>query len=93
MFCQNCGTALRNGVHFCTNCGSVQTMMTPDQPRTESPFAAKVLAAAKKEGASPTFLVAAIFLTLTLVLNLLSALIPAWNSLRNPIIQSLNEKR
>ena len=28
-----------------------------------------------------------------LVLNLLSALIPAWNSLRNPIIQSLNEKR
>ena len=30
---------------------------------------------------------------LCLVLNLLSALIPAWNSLRNPIIQSLNEKR
>ena len=28
-----------------------------------------------------------------LLLNLLSALIPAWNSLRNPIIQSLNEKR
>ena len=37
-----------------------------------------------------------IFLTaflLCLVLNMLSALIPAWNSLRNPIIQSLNEKR
>lgn len=75
MFCQNCGTALRNGVHFCTNCGSVQTMMTPEQPGTESPFAAKVLAAAKKEGSSPTFLVAAIFLTLTLVLNLLSLLL------------------
>ena len=32
-------------------------------------------------------------LLLCVVLNLLSALIPAWHSLRNPIIQSLNEKR
>ena len=28
-----------------------------------------------------------------MVLNLLSAFIPAWNSLRNPIVKSLNEKR
>ena len=32
-------------------------------------------------------------LLLCVVLNLLSALIPAWHSLRNPIVQSLNEKR
>lgn len=32
-------------------------------------------------------------LLLCLVLNLLSALIPAWSSLRNPIVHSLNEKR
>ena len=38
------------------------------------------------------FIFLAAFL-LCLLLNLLSALIPAWNSLRNPIIQSLNEKR
>lgn len=30
---------------------------------------------------------------LCLILNMLSALIPAWSSLRHPIIQSLNEKR
>lgn len=35
----------------------------------------------------------AIALLVCMVLNLLSALIPAWYSLRNPIIQSLNEKR
>lgn len=32
-------------------------------------------------------------LLLCLLLNLLSALIPAWHSLRNPIVKSLNEKR
>ena len=32
-------------------------------------------------------------LLLCLALNILSALIPAWLSLRHPIIQSLNEKR
>ena len=32
-------------------------------------------------------------LLLCVVLNLLSALIPAWHSLRNPIVNSLNEKR
>lgn len=32
-------------------------------------------------------------LLLCVLLNLFSALIPAWNSLRHPIIQSLNEKR
>ena len=40
---------------------------------------------------APSIFLAAFLLCL--VLNLLSALIPAWNSLRNPIIQSLNEKR
>lgn len=40
---------------------------------------------------APSIFLAAFFFCL--VLNLLSALIPAWNSLRNPIIQSLNEKR
>lgn len=34
-----------------------------------------------------------IALTLCVVLNLLSALFPAWRSLRNPIVHSLNEKR
>ena len=32
-------------------------------------------------------------LALCVVLNLLSALIPAWYSLRKPIVNSLNEKR
>jgi len=32
-------------------------------------------------------------LLLCVVLNLLSALIPAWHSLRNPIVNSLNEKK
>lgn len=32
-------------------------------------------------------------LLLCVLMNLLSALIPAWNSLRHPIIRSLNEKR
>ena len=32
-------------------------------------------------------------LVLCVVLNLLSALIPAWYSLRKPIVNSLNEKR
>lgn len=32
-------------------------------------------------------------LLLCMALNLLSALIPAWHSLRNPIVNSLNEKR
>lgn len=32
-------------------------------------------------------------LLVCMVLNLLSALIPAWLSLRNPIVKSLNEKR
>ena len=53
------------------------------------------------EGVSTTvsgemFFAPSIFLAaflLCLVLNMLSALIPAWSSLRNPIIQSLNEKR
>lgn len=40
---------------------------------------------------APSVFVAA--LLLCVLLNLLSALIPAWNSLRHPIIQSLNEKR
>lgn len=40
---------------------------------------------------APSIFLAAFLLCL--LLNLLSALIPAWNSLRNPIIQSLNEKR
>lgn len=35
----------------------------------------------------------AVALSLCVMLNLLSALIPAWHSLRRPIIQSLNEKR
>lgn len=34
-----------------------------------------------------------IALTLCIILNLLSALVPAWLSLRKPIIQSMNEKR
>lgn len=40
---------------------------------------------------APSVFAAALFLCV--VLNLLSALVPAWHSLRNPIIQSLNEKR
>ena len=32
-------------------------------------------------------------LLVCLLLNMLSALIPAWNSLRHPIVESLNEKR
>ena len=32
-------------------------------------------------------------LLLCVLLNLLSALLPAWNSLRKPIVSSLNEKR
>ena len=40
--------------------------------------------------APSVFLVAFLF---CLVLNMLSALLPAWSSLRHPIIQSLNEKR
>lgn len=40
---------------------------------------------------APSIFLAAFLLCL--VLNMLSALIPAWSSLRNPIIQSLNEKR
>ena len=32
-------------------------------------------------------------LLLCVLLNLLSALIPAWHSLRKPIVSSLNEKR
>lgn len=40
---------------------------------------------------APSVFIAA--LLLCVLLNLLSALIPAWNSLRHPIIQSLNEKR
>lgn len=38
-------------------------------------------------------LVFAIALTICMVLNLLSALIPAWWSLRRPIVSSINEKR
>lgn len=38
-------------------------------------------------------LVFGVALLLCVLLNLLSALIPAWNSLRKPIISSLNEKR
>ena len=34
-----------------------------------------------------------IALLVCLLLNMLSALIPAWNSLRHPIVESLNEKR
>jgi len=34
-----------------------------------------------------------ITLLICLLLNMLSALIPAWNSLRHPIVESLNEKR
>lgn len=40
---------------------------------------------------APTVFAAA--LLLCVILNLLSALIPAWNSLRKPIVNSLNEKR
>lgn len=40
---------------------------------------------------APLVFVAA--LLLCVVLNMLSALVPAWHSLRNPIINSLNEKR
>lgn len=40
---------------------------------------------------APLVFVAA--LLLCVLLNLLSALIPAWNSLRKPIVSSLNEKR
>lgn len=38
-------------------------------------------------------LVFGVALLLCVLLNLLSALVPAWNSLRKPIISSLNEKR
>lgn len=40
---------------------------------------------------APLVFVAA--LSFCVMLNLLSALLPAWHSLRRPIIQSLNEKR
>lgn len=40
---------------------------------------------------APLVFVAA--LVLCVLLNLLSALLPAWHSLRNPIVKSLNEKR
>lgn len=38
-------------------------------------------------------LVFVVALVLCVLLNLLSALLPAWHSLRNPIVKSLNEKR
>lgn len=38
-------------------------------------------------------LVFAAALLLCVVLNMLSALVPAWHSLRHPIVNSLNEKR
>ena len=40
---------------------------------------------------SPTVFISA--LLVCIIINLLSALIPAWNSLRKPIVSSLNEKK
>jgi putative ABC transport system permease protein len=40
---------------------------------------------------SPTIFVSAFLVCV--VLNILSALIPAWLSLRKPIVESMNEKR
>ena len=38
-------------------------------------------------------LIFVIGLVVCIVLNLMAALIPAWLSLRNPIVESMNEKK
>lgn len=67
MFCKDCGAQLNAGSRFCPRCGHAQTI----EPAT---FPDKVRLTAKKVGASPAFLIATIFLTLTLVGQLFSLL-------------------
>ena len=76
MFCKNCGARLNTGSRFCPHCGRAQAVTPPAAPGT---FADKVRATGKKVGASPAFLIATIFFTVTLALHLIS-LLPANNT-------------
>jgi dipicolinate synthase subunit A len=71
MFCKDCGAQLNAGSRFCPRCGHAQITFPPAEPAT---FPDKVRLTAKKVGASPAFLIATIFLTLTLVGQLFSLL-------------------
>lgn len=71
MFCKDCGAQLNTGSRFCPRCGHAQITFPPAEPAT---FPDKVRLTAKKVGASPAFLIATIFLTLTLVGQLFSLL-------------------
>ena len=86
MFCQKCGAALPDDSRFCTECGTVLASGTPRPAPTYAPVAPAyippapvqpqvfsdhpVVAAIKKLGRSPLFLIATIFYTLVQLFNL-----------------------
>ncbi len=89
MNCRVCGSVIPDSSKFCTKCGAVQGISTPDAPpyspnNTYPPNAPYTPASSQKSGSSPLLITLVIVLGVALIAALFILFLPMLNGLNSP---------